>query len=349
LPEIRFETVAHDWNPADGPTYEVLIVALRAADADAACQWLNALPSRTRAVVILHEADVATTRKLLRDGAAADVLPAPVTAPAIASSLDRVFSSIASTPRSDGALITMLKAGGGVGATALATQLAAMLARRGESVCLADLDLQSGLGAAYMDIPEAISVLDVMGAGAEVADAPFAEALAAHGSGARLLAAPAEITPIETLAANQVEALLTGLKGAYGLTIVDLPTVWCSWTHEVVRASDGVTLVTHLTVPHIQLLKRQLKMLSLYQLDSVPVSIVCNAVTSEQLASLSVKAAERSLGRNFDAVLPDDAKVMTAAVNQGVELSTVRRGTKLEKAIAKVADGIAARVAQRGR
>ena len=347
LPEIQFDLVAPDWTLRQGPTYDALIVALRAADAEAAFQWLRALPSQTKAIVVLHDADVATTRKLIRDGVAADVLPTPVTPPAIASSLDRVFSAKAAAPRAEGGMIAVLKAGGGVGATALAAQASAMLARRGVSVCLADLDLQAGLAQAYLDVGDAISVVDVMSAGADLADAPFADALATHASGARLLVAPADITPLEALATPHMEALVAGLKHSYGLTIVDLPSVWCGWTSEVVRACDGVILVTHLTVPHMQQVKRQLKMLALYQFDRIPLTLVCNAVAPEAQVALPIKAAERALGRSFDLVIPADPKVMTAALNQGVELATVRRGTKLEKAIAKLADGLAATVAQK--
>jgi pilus assembly protein CpaE len=36
-------------------------------------------------------------------------------------------------------------------------------------------------------------------------------------------------------------------------------------------------------------------------------------------------------------VLPADVRTMNAAINQGVELASVRRGTKLEKALAQLA------------
>ena len=47
-------------------------------------------------VIALRDADVTTTRRLMRDGAA-DVLPAPVSEPALALSLERLL-----TPRDDG-------------------------------------------------------------------------------------------------------------------------------------------------------------------------------------------------------------------------------------------------------
>jgi pilus assembly protein CpaE len=56
---------------------------------------------------------------------------------------------------------------------------------------------------------------------------------------------------------------------------------------------------------------------------------------------VSLKSAERVLGRSFDAVIPEDRRVMSAAINEGQPIAAIRRGTKLEKAIAELADKVA--------
>jgi pilus assembly protein CpaE len=106
--------------------------------------------------------------------------------------------------------------------------------------------------------------------------------------------------------------------------------------------ADRIILVSHLSVGHVHLIRRQLGILALQNLDRVPLTLVCNAVTGEQQNLLAIKAAERALGRNFDVVLPEEARVMGAAANQGLTISEVRRGTKLEKALAQLADRIGA-------
>jgi pilus assembly protein CpaE len=68
--------------------------------------------------------------------------------------------------------------------------------------------------------------------------------------------------------------------------------------------------------------------------------LICNAVSPSQTSSLSVKAAERALGRPFDVVIPEDLRTMTAAINEGVQISTVRRGTKLEKSLLTFAERV---------
>ena len=44
------------------------------------------------------------------------------------------------------------------------------------------------------------------------------------------------------------------------------------------------------------------------------------------------------MGRKFDVVAPEERKLMGEAINQGVALSMLRRGTKLEKALSQLAE-----------
>jgi pilus assembly protein CpaE len=98
-----------------------------------------------------------------------------------------------------------------------------------------------------------------------------------------------------------------------------------------------IVLVTKLSVPHVHLVRRQLALLGLQKLDTIPLTLVCNAVNGDRQNMLSIKAAERAIGRPFDVVIPEDTRVMEPACNQGVDIASVRRGTKLEKAIAELA------------
>jgi len=322
--------------------FDVLIIAFMAEKASAAISWLKSLPPNTKVVVVLHEADVITMRQLMREGAA-DVLPAPASEPSLALSLERILNAaaMASDPAPSAEVVAILKAGGGVGATSLGVQAATILAARGAGqVCFADLDLQYGAASAYLDLPDAISIVDCLSAGASLADTPFADALASHRSGVRLLAAPKEIVSLDAVRPTHVEALIRGLRRDAALTIVDLPSAWTTWTTEVLRRANRIVLVTQLTVPHAQMVKRQMRMLADQHLDGTPVILVCNAVSREQQSSLSIKTVERTLGRRFDVVVPYDPKTMSAALNQGIELTAVRRGSGLEKAVAMLADQI---------
>jgi pilus assembly protein CpaE len=238
--------------------------------------------------------------------------------------------------------VGLLKAGGGVGATSLGVQAGAVLSARGQRVCFADLDIQWGTAAVYLDLADALNVTDCISAGAHLAETNFASRLATHRSGLRVLAAPNEVAPLELLHDRHVDSLLRTLRQEMNLTIVDLPSDWAAWTNHLLHMADRIVVVTRLTVGNLQLLKRQLRMLTNQQLDAKPVTLVCNAVSQEQQQSLPIKAAERALGREFDVVIPDEPRLMREAINQGVEFSALPRSAKLQKSVTAVADRLAA-------
>jgi pilus assembly protein CpaE len=359
FPHVAFESAGASWPERPSAGLDILIVTVAGhadAEVEAAVRRLKARTSGPKVVIVLRDADVTTTRRLSHGGAA-DVLPAPVSEPALALCLERLLTretSKSDAARGAGDVVVVLKAGGGVGATALAVQTAAMLATRGiGDVCLADLDLQFGAAALYLDLPDSATVADVISAGGALEQTPFAHALPTHRSGLRVLAAPHDVTPLEAVSTSQADALIKGLRRDFALTVVDLPSIWTAWTNQVLHSAHRIVLVTHLSVPHIQLVKRQLRVLAAQGLDDRPLTLVCNALSSEQQASVSVKAAERAIEQPFQIVIPEDRRTMFAAINQGVQLSSVSRGTKLERAVGLLADKVAGELAvqtlERGR
>jgi pilus assembly protein CpaE len=311
---------------------------LSAADLAALEARLRNAPASRRTVVVLESADVATTRAMLGAGAA-DVLPAPVTDLALTLCLQRLLNEMQSdrTGGSQGEVVAMLKAGGGVGATSLAAQAAVKLAGQGRAVCVADLDIQFGGVSICLDSTGALSVGDVVRDEAALDEMNLRAALAEHASGVRLLAAPENLTSLDSLTPEQVGRLVGALQAQFELTILDLPAAWTAWTCRALQLATRIVLVTRLTVPHMGLLSRQLRSLSFQGLDHLPLTLVCNAVSGDQTQSLALKAAERAIGRAFDFVLPDEPALMTAAINQGVSLAEVKRGGKLEKSVGDLA------------
>lgn len=341
FPHAAFISLGTEWPSTPPSDLDFIIVTVdggSVTEVEAARTRVLATP-HIGVIVVLRQADVITTRQLIRDGAV-DVLPAPVSEAALALSLERLLGVGDARPQGkrDNQVVAVIKAGGGVGATALTVQVGALLAgRRAGDVCVADMDLQFGCAGLYLDIHDAVSLTDCMAAGGEIADVPLGASLARHASGLRVLVGPEEVTPLEALSPKQIDALLAGLRRDFSLTLLDMPSVWTAWTNRALQLADRIVVVTALSVPHIHLLRRQLKVIANQGLSDRPLSLILNAVSPERTAALSVRAAEHALGRPFDLCLPEDS-AMDMAVNQGVELSSIRRGTKLEKALGQFAD-----------
>jgi pilus assembly protein CpaE len=350
FPQASFTALPGRWTSPTLGDADVLMVAADTAkpgDIEALCANLRASGKAEQVIVLLQNQDLGVTRRVIREGAF-DVLPAPASDAALVASLERLFTRIETqTAQSRGGsqVIAMLKAGGGVGATSLAAQLAAIFAQdRGKRVCFADLDVQSGSAAVYLDLQNTVTVSQVLAAGKELSEIRFYDALSAHPSGVRVLGDPQEFMPLEAVTTALVENLIAALRREFDVVLIDLPPAWTAWTDQVLRGADHIVLVTHLSVPHAHLTRRQLKVLASQRLDSIPLSLVCNAV-GQAPAGVSVKAMEKAIGRAFDAVVPEDRKVMNDAINQGVAISTIRRGTKLEKALIALAESLRTPVA----
>jgi pilus assembly protein CpaE len=343
FPAARFDVVDDRRLPPPLGS-EVLVTRARASSAPDVAARLSQLSAGRRVIVVLDAPNLAVTRLLMANGAA-DVLYEPVTEAAIALSLERVFAIRAQIssglPSSAGQVVALLKAGGGVGATTLGVQAAAILSGRGMRACFADLDVQWGAAGLYLDLPDALTIADCVTAGTSLAETNFISRLAVHRTGVRLVAAPNDVAPLELLDEGHVDALLRSLRQEMGVTLIDLPSDWSAWTNHLLHSADRIVVVTRLTVGNLQLTKRQLRMLSNQQLDGTPLTLVCNAVSHDQEQSLSVKAAERALGRPFDVVIPDEGRLMREANNQGVELAALQRTAKLLKSVTALADAIA--------
>lgn len=348
FPKAAFESVGPAWPARYEQHLDILVVAVDVAEIDSAVRRLRIHPpAALHTLIILNGADANSARVLTREGA--EVLPAPVGDAALALCLERLLSRDGSDrgpARKPGQVVALLKAGGGVGATAIGVQMAGILAPKaavgGGQVCFADFDIQFGVGALYFDLQDALTVAECLPVGDVLDETQFAEALATHSSGARVLAAPRQLTPLDSLTPPLTDALISGLKRDFALTIVDLPAVWTPWTNRILQLADRIVLVTQLSVPHVHLVRRQMNVLSMQKLDDKPLLLVCNALSSEQERAIALKAAQKAINRDFDHVIPEDRRTMLAVINQGVGLSAVRRGTKMEKAIAQLADAVAA-------
>ena len=216
--------------------------------------------------------------------------------------------------------------------------MAAALGRQDPGrVCVADLDIQSGLVSDYLDADRTFTVADVIGNVAAFGEATVSTALVEHTSGCRILGAPKDVTPLESLTTAHIDTIVGGLRRAFSTTLIDLPPAWTLWSFRALQMADRIVLVTQLTVPHMQLVKRQLRVLAAQKLDHKPIHLVVNAVSADQLAALPLKAAEKAIGRSFDLVIPEDRRTAGLATNQGVELNEVKTASKLGAGIGQLA------------
>ena len=120
-----------------------------------------------------------------------------------------------------GQVITVFGAKGGVGATAIATNLAGAMQRRSLRVCLVDLDLYLGDVLAFLDIPGSYSITDVLANMSRLDRELLATSVTKHRSGVSVLAQSSKVEEAEQIKGPDVTALLEFLRRNYDFVIVD--------------------------------------------------------------------------------------------------------------------------------
>src|SRR5205823_881117 len=195
-----------DW--IDPDEISKALVAIIQVDSDNAAsikrfQKLAQLVS-TPLIAGVYEPPLALVRSLVRSGAH-DVIPLPASLEEIETSLALLKEELAKrhsvAAKSTGKLVSVIKGMGGVGATALLSQLAIRFARceaqQSREACLIDLDLQFGDVGFHLGLRPKFSLLDLLEAGSRLDGELLRATCSEHPSGHKVIAAPGDMMPIE--------------------------------------------------------------------------------------------------------------------------------------------------------
>ncbi len=290
-------------------------------------------------VVTAASVSLQDVRNLMHLGVA-DFLPQPFNQEDLRTAIDRTVSMRRShgegESASGGKVISLLKGGGGVGATTLAVHAACVLATDKSfpaRVALFDLDVQFGTAALYLDLDTRVGLTDLIESPERMDAGLLHGVMTRHACGIELLSAPREMVPLDIVSPDFITSTLKIARQEFDYILIDLPEAWTSWTYTTLQNSDLVMVISQLTVAGVRQARRQMDTLASQGLSDTPVKIVLNRTERGFMKSRQLKEAEKAFGRDVDYFVPSDFKVVNEALNEGVLLSEVQRRTKIEKAI----------------
>ncbi len=297
--------------------------------------------AETPLIAAAYDPPLALVRSLLRTGAC-DVLPLPLELADVEASLRQIQEKNLSTGTQDIApakgkakVVSILKAVGGVGATTLAAQLAARFASKeaefGRDVCLIDLDLQFGDAAFQLGLRPNLSVADLLGAGARLDGALIRATGTSHPSGLQVIAAPAELMPVEGHSSEAFIHIVDAAAREFGTTFVELPTNWTNWSLSVLARSDLVLLVAELTVTSLHRARRQLELLRSEGLGDLEIRVVINRFEKSQLRTIRASDVRETLGYDIAQTIANDPAILRTASDRGVTIDEVKRRSAVGK------------------
>ena len=298
----------------------------------------------TPLIAAAYEPPLALVRSLVKAGAF-DVIPLPLTIEDLESALQPLRDSISNRQgkanAADGKLVTAIKSVGGVGATALLTQLAIRLAARqaarGKETCIIDLDVQFGDVAFQLGVRPKLTLIDLLDAGSRLDSDLMRATTVSHASGLHLIGAPGDMMPIEGVPNEQLLNIVELATREFGTVMVDLPTNWTNWSLSLAARSDMVFVITELSVAGLHQARRQLDLLRSQDLGHLDVRIIVNRFEKSQARKFAPQDVRDALGRDVSYYVANDYQLMRSAIDRGVPIDELKRKSALAKDLEAIA------------
>jgi pilus assembly protein CpaE len=307
-----------------------------------------AASTRTPLIAAAYEPPLALVRALVRAGAH-DVVPLPLDVGDLETSLlpiaDEIRRHSADERSANGKLVTAIKSVGGIGATALLTQLAVRAAENeskwGREVCLIDFDLQFGNAAFQLGLRPTLTIFDLIDAGDRLDSELLRATTTEHSSGLKIVAAPNTMMPLDAVSSEQLIDILDIAKREFGTVFVDLPANWTNWSLSLIAQADLVLLVTELSVSGLHRARRQLELIRDQDLASVDLRLVANRFEKGLMRTVKPGDVQKALGREVTYTIANDPAVMQPAIERGVPITEIKRKSAVGKDIDTLEAGIA--------
>lgn len=349
--DLSFELVNLDASAPIGHAVigdaELLVLELRADD-PRSMQRLTALRAQRPAlplIVAMHDADLAVTRALIRQGVN-DVIALPLDRVEFDDAVNNLLATTARqaqplAPR-HAPVIAIAQSVGGIGATTIATHLAYYLAQGTRSCCLIDLDLQFGNAASYLGRPAGHTMAELLSAGAAI-DSELLRTVATRGDdGVSVIAAPERIAPLEDVDADQLMRVLDVARQEYDHVVLDLPGNWANWTLNVIDKADLILLIVDLSIGSLRQARRRLNLFEETGIDASRIRIIANRVEKRLFRTIGTQDAADALRYPIMGTVNSDYAVVQSAQDQGILVGSIARKNKVAIDIAELADQVGA-------
>lgn len=307
-----------------------------------------AATTRTPLIAAAYEPPLALVRALVRAGAH-DVVPLPLDVADLEVSLlpirEQADRHAQAGRAANGKMVCVIKSVGGVGATALLSQLAIRAAENesphGREVCLLDLDVQFGDAAFQLGLRPSLTLLDLLQAGDRLDGEMLRAMMTSHSSGLKVLAAPPELMPLDAVTSDQVLGAVECAKREFATVFVDLPANWTNWSLTLLAQSELVLLVTELSVTGLNRARRQLDLIREQELTGLDLRLVVNRFEKGILKSVRPSDVQTALGRDISYTVANEPAVMRPASERGLPIAEVKRKSAVGKDIDLLEAGIA--------
>ncbi len=323
------------------PTPNMIVIETR-ADRAALVDILDALSefcdAGTKVMVIGRVNDIVLYRDLMARGVS-DYLVAPFSVLDFVRAVSQLYTHVDSEPL--GKIIAVTGVKGGVGASAVAHNLAFSVARDLHmQTVIVDMDL--GFGTAGLDfnqdppqgIAEAVFAPDRL-------DSNLLDRLLSRCTDRlSILAAPATLDRIYDFSENSFDLLIDILRATTPCIVLDVPHVWTGWARRALVGADEIVFVASPDLASLRNAKALVDTVRAARPHDAPPRLVMNGIGMPKRPEIGIADFCKAVDLKPDAVIPFDPKLFGTAANNGQMIAEVEASHKVAQIMAEVARAV---------
>jgi pilus assembly protein CpaE len=287
------------------------------------------------------QSEGATVIELLR-AYVRDFLHRPLAATELRGLIDRLFTRRSTAGAgAHGRVAAFLSNKGGIGKSTLAVNVACALAlRHPDEVLLIDTSLQIGTCAMMLDLKPTTSIVDAIRERDRLDKTLLRHLTLRHGSGLRLLAAPADALEASEVNDEAIARIVNLARRSFEYVIIDTFPILDSVLMTILDVADLDFVVVQGMAPAVAAIARFLPVLEGLGVPQSRQRLVLNYNYKPFLGNLQpVDIADR-LQRTLDYVVPYERRVLTSMNTGSPHILHSRRWERFGRSINTIVDAL---------
>jgi pilus assembly protein CpaE len=276
--------------------------------------------------------------KAMRAGAR-EFLPKPLIKTDLLAAISKIKDTLSGMYSEDNKckVITAFSNKGGIGKTAIATNLALELANiTKEKVALIDLNLQLGDITTFLDINPSFDISYVVQNLERIDETFLLSTLEKYKeTSLYVLADPPYLEQAEEITAEQIATLFDVLRKTFSYIVVDTGANFDGKTITALDNSDLILLITIVNLPAIRNCQRCLDLFNRLGYEKEKTKIVLNRYMEND--EIKVEDVEDVLGQDVYWKIPNNYFTIMSAINKGIPVSTINPDSNISQSYRELA------------
>ena len=287
------------------------------------------------------QSEGATVIELLR-AQVRDFLRRPLSTTELRAVLDRLFSRLpGSSSTTQGRIAAFVSNKGGVGKSTLSVNVACGLAlRHPDEVLLIDTSLQIGTCAMLLDLKPTTSIVDAIRERDRLDKTLLRHLTLRHGSGLRLLAAPADALEGAEVDEEAISRIVNMARRSFRYVIIDTFPMLDSVLMSILDVTDVALVVVQGLAPAVAGTARLLPVLEGLGVTASRQRLVLNYNYKPFLGNLQPADIANRLQRTLDYVVPYESSVLTSMNTGSPQILHSRRWERFGRTVNRLVEDL---------